>query len=58
MGRRWYRWFLVTTVTETMLSEVFLAGATLVPIHLPGTLHELKTEIQRLHEAHLVPENL
>ena len=49
---------MVPTVTETMLSEVFLAGTTLVPIHLPDTLHELKTEIQRLHEAHLVPENL
>jgi hypothetical protein len=49
---------LVPTVTETMLSEVFFAGTTLAPIHLPGTLHELKTEIQRLHEAHLVSENL
>jgi hypothetical protein len=49
---------LVTTVTETMLLEVILSGTTLAPIHLPGTLYELKTEIQRLHEAHLVPENL
>ncbi len=26
--------------------EVILSGTTLAPIHLPGTLYELKTEIQ------------
>lgn len=36
----------------------FTSGTTLAPIHLPGTLHELKTEIQRLHEARPAPENL
>jgi hypothetical protein len=36
----------------------FTSGTTLAPIYLPGTLHELKIEIQRLREARPIPENL
>lgn len=34
------------------------SGTTLAPIHLPGTLHEFKTEVRRLYKARPVPENL
>jgi hypothetical protein len=36
----------------------FTSGTTLAPIRLPSTLQEFKTEIQRLHEARPLPENL
>jgi hypothetical protein len=36
----------------------FTSGTALAPIHLPGTLDELRTNLQRLHEARPVPENL
>lgn len=36
----------------------FTSGTTHAPIHLPGTLHELNAETQRLHEARPLPENL
>jgi hypothetical protein len=31
------------------------SGTTLAPIHLPGTLHEFKTEVRRLYKARRYP---
>ncbi len=36
----------------------FTSGTTLAPIHLAGSLEELKGETQRLHEARPIPKNL
>ncbi len=36
----------------------FTSGTTFAPIHLPSTLQELEVEVERLHEARSVPENL